>query len=304
MCTNTKNHNPPGRRVRLFSSLNNHNNRHLVHPSPSASGGLHAARQTYLAVVLSGLGLLSLAPHQEPRFLLPLGVPLALLYALPPPSGLTHTRAAAALGACLKVRACTGSLWTGEHRALIPLSARTHTKTNAQAIFGLQCLVCVLLFGGLHQAGIVPALLRLDEQDGGIGSSQATTTIVFHKTYMPPRFLLAGLAAKGRRVEVVDLSMGRGDDSGRPPTGWGQDTLLVTLASVDGLEEGSGLKPRTESFRVWPHLSMEDPPRSLRDMALVVYSAAAEGPEGAEEEVGKRVREATSGDAGGAKTEL
>lgn len=233
-------------------------------------------------------------------------MPLALLYALSPPSGLTHTRAAAALGACLKVRAWTGSMWTGEHRALIPLSAHMHTKTNAQAVFGLQCLVCVLLFGGLHQAGIVPALLRLDEQDGGVvGSSQATTTtIVFHKTYMPPRFLLAGLAAKGRRVEVLDLSMGRGDDHGRSQTGWGQDTLFVTPASVEGFEEGSGLKPREGLWRVWPHLSMEDSPRSLRDMALVVYSAAAEGAEGAEAEGGEGVSEATGGDAGGANTEL
>lgn len=78
-------------------------NRH-VYPEPSASGSLYAARQTYLAVVLSGLGLLSLAPHQEPRFLLPLGVPLTLLYALSPPSGLTHTRVATALVACSKVR--------------------------------------------------------------------------------------------------------------------------------------------------------------------------------------------------------
>lgn len=181
--------------------------------------------------------------------------------------------------------------------------AHIHTKQNAQAIFGLQCLVCILLFGGLHQAGIILALLRLDGQAGGVGSSQVTT-IVFHKTYMPPRFLLAGLAAKGRRVEIVDLSI-RLDDNGRPPTGWGrdQDTLLVTPASVGCLKEGSGLKPRAESFRVWPHLSMEEPPRSLHDMALVMYSAAAEGQDAAEEGW-KGVREAVSGDAGGAKTEL
>lgn len=240
-------------------------------PSPSRS--LHAARQTYLAVALSGLGLLSLAPHQEPRFLLPLGVPLALLYALAPPSGLTHTRAAAALGACLK------------------------------AIFGLQSLVCLLLFGGLHQAGVVLALLRLEAHGGGVGSSRATT-VVFHKTYMPPRFLLAGLAAKGRRVEVVDLSVQ--DDGGQPAPQWGSDALLVAPASVGvGVWEGiGGLKPRAQSFRVWPHLSMEDPPRSLHDMALVVYTAAAEQlPHEAQREGGD-AREGGGGSVSDERTEL
>ncbi len=129
----------------------------------------------------------------------------------------------------------------------------------------VQSLACLLLFGGLHQAGLVPALLLL-EQHAANGSS----TVIFHKTYMPPRFLLAGLAAKGKRLEVVDLSMPDAATGRRQTLAEavvGKDALVVAPASLGG----DVFSQWEEVFRVGPHLSMEDPPKSWRELALVVY---------------------------------
>lgn len=42
----------------------------------------HRLTRACLGCVTSGLAILSLAPHQEPRFLLPLALPLTLLLVL------------------------------------------------------------------------------------------------------------------------------------------------------------------------------------------------------------------------------
>lgn len=91
--------------------------------------------------VVVGLGLLSMAPHQEPRFLLPLLTPLTLL-----------------------------------------LARRLKNRWFLVFWFAYNSVV-LMVFGVLHQGGIVSALLA-DEY--GQGEPEA---IVFFRTYMPPSFV-------------------------------------------------------------------------------------------------------------------
>ncbi len=104
--------------------------------------------------IVFGLGILSLAPHQEPRFLVPLITPLALLMPVGP-----------------FVPEKSASKWT---RAL-------------KLIWIVFNLTLGIFFGVLHQGGVVPSLNYVHSQ---LESGQVRN-VVFYHTYMPPRFLLA-----------------------------------------------------------------------------------------------------------------
>ncbi|TYZ68088.1 hypothetical protein PybrP1_010030 [[Pythium] brassicae (nom. inval.)] len=193
------------------------------------------------ASVFVPLACLSLAPHQEPRFLLPLTVPLHI-YAAP---SLVATRGRALLWA---------------------------TFNAALAVF----------FGVLHQGGVVPLLLAFSA--GGQPTAQlplaawsslascefapsvqqrvGRVPLVFYKTYMPPRFLLAGLAtAPG--FEVVDLA-GGGDASELAAqlerVQAAGEAFLAAPASV-GIERivtSAFVRSATRVGRCTPHVSTED----------------------------------------------
>ena len=109
--------------------------------------------------------------------------------------------------------------------------------------------------------------------------------LFFHKTYMPPRFLLAGRAARGGDGVVTDLGGADLHADALAPPPWaaqaqatGQPVLLITPASVslepllprkgDG---GSSSSSCEVVASVFPHLSTEDPPSSLAAMALRVW---------------------------------
>ena len=120
----------------------------------------------------AGLGLLSAAPHQEPRFLLPLCLPAALLAA----------RCLQATGG-----AHSGGRWVGWWGAVWLLF-----NVGAGGVFGV-----------LHQGGVVPALLWLTAQRGA-----AARSLLWYKTYMPPAasLLLAPAALERRRGSGSGLS--------------------------------------------------------------------------------------------------
>ncbi|KAJ2748503.1 alpha 1,2 mannosyltransferase [Coemansia pectinata] len=134
--------------------------------------------------VVSGLALLSAAPHQEARFLLP---------ALP---GL-------AISTWRQVHLAPRSFW------------------YAWIIFNAALFV---VFGAMHQAGVVPVVAYLGESvwphaqcravgsdalcwEAGSGDVELTTKVFLVSTYLAPRHLLAqpsGLTT-GARVEMTDL---------------------------------------------------------------------------------------------------
>jgi phosphatidylinositol glycan class Z len=105
-------------------------------------------------VVVSGLIVLSCAPHQEPRFLLPCLVPLVLL------SG------KAALG-------------------LDGKSRNRMKSTLLKLIWIAFNIILYIFFGWLHQGGLTEALL----QTMSISSNSLGSIHIYYKTYMPPSFL-------------------------------------------------------------------------------------------------------------------
>ncbi|GAA5986130.1 hypothetical protein JCM11641_004719 [Rhodosporidiobolus odoratus] len=154
------------------------------------------ARKVYLSGFVFPVALLSLQPHQEPRFLLPLLIPLALLV---PFTSLFRKRMSRAMSAQKVV-------WT---------------------LWLIHSLLFTIFFGFLHQGGVVPASLALNadlrDPTTALGRS-AHVNIVFWRTFMPPRHLLLPLSQTKQPpppvVRVTDLA-------GSPP-----GTLSATLTSL------------------------------------------------------------------------
>ncbi|XP_043926653.1 GPI mannosyltransferase 4 [Protopterus annectens] len=107
------------------------------------------------------LTLLSLFCHQEPRFLIPLIVPLALF-----------------------------------------IASQGEVKWKTVVIYNI---LGALMFGWLHQGGIIPGLSHLEQVIHSRGQgSQLQKTFIFYHTYMPPRFLL-NTDKKHDSVKIIDL---------------------------------------------------------------------------------------------------
>ena len=104
--------------------------------------------------VISGLTFLSLAPHQEPRFLSPLLVPLSVVM------GKT-------------------ALWS---------------SPNLRFIWIIFNLALIVVFGVLHQGGVVPTMLS------SVVARDEPLSIMFHHSYMPPSFLSRRRQCTGEEV--------------------------------------------------------------------------------------------------------
>ena len=102
-------------------------------------------------ILVLGLGVLSSAPHQEPRFLLPLSIPLVLMH-----------------GGVMKKHPRFG-----------------HSVASFWIIFNILLLT---FFGFVHQGAVLPSLMALPRiVANGVGLPKA---IIYYHTYMPPTFLL------------------------------------------------------------------------------------------------------------------
>ncbi|KAK1943851.1 GPI mannosyltransferase 4 [Phytophthora citrophthora] len=192
------------------------------------------------ACVFFPLVCLSLAPHQEPRFLLPLIVPLHLFTAVNGRTGVVRFLTKHKLGKMLWI---------------------------------LFNFLLTLFFGLLHQGGIIPMLLSLSminskqvenpvtklwmnslcNFDKSSLEKMDTLQLVFSKTYMPPRFLLAGMTPTPT-FQVIDTA---GKDP-RELLGTDPTAFLVLPASVEATE----ILPQTMSALklggCFPHISTED----------------------------------------------
>ncbi|KIJ16432.1 glycosyltransferase family 22 protein [Paxillus involutus ATCC 200175] len=113
--------------------------------------GMDTIRQTIIQMILHSLLILSVQPHQEPRFLTPLVLPIIVL------------------AATLKRSARPGKLFWASWITFNVLLA--------------------LVFGFLHQGGVVPSLFFLRSTLDDV-SSGMSTHIIYWRTYMPPRHLL------------------------------------------------------------------------------------------------------------------
>ncbi|NXU47206.1 PIGZ mannosyltransferase, partial [Turnix velox] len=172
------------------------------------------------------LVFLSLFSHQEPRFLIPLILPLVLFS-------------------------------TSQNRA----SKWKHVIT-AFNILG------ALLFGCLHQGGLIPCLFHLEQLTHSPEplNQPGHYTLIFAHTYMPPRSLL-NIPKIDSHIEVIDMA------------GSGEETLCRTVkqqannftcnnccvfviipGTVRNMITNCGASFENETL-IFPHLSMEDPPQ-------------------------------------------
>jgi len=131
-------------------------------------------RAVSLATVTLQLAVLSVAPHQEARFLLPLLLPMILLFGDRP----------------------FEMLWRG-------------TQSKRFSCFRpiVWCafnLVMAIFYGCVHQAGVVPSLAHLATKVSEDSLANATSVaIVFHDTYMPPWHMLGVSTASS--LALIDL---------------------------------------------------------------------------------------------------
>lgn len=175
--------------------------------------------------------LLSFFPHQEPRFLIPLLCPLAVLG--------------------------TAEIFGSKSKRYITIS---------WVIFNVFALA---FFGFAHQGGVIRAISRLRHDAVGAEHPQATTDAVFWRTYMPPRHLFLSRkhrfpAERGYRVhDLAGASTERLSEfliSFRNSSKHGS-LLLISPGSlqhkVQCLHDSFELQVMD---RFWPHFSGEDLP--------------------------------------------
>ncbi|PCH37886.1 glycosyltransferase family 22 protein [Wolfiporia cocos MD-104 SS10] len=133
---------------------------------------------TCLSVIVSGIGILSVVPHQEPRFLVPLVIPSIVLVAR-----------------CGFMRQPSKLFWV----SWIVMNA-----------------LMTPLFGVLHQGGVVPSLFKLHSkvQQARLSEpfdpefSDAAVNVLYWRTYMPPWHLLSvpEQAVQSGEVALTDLA--------------------------------------------------------------------------------------------------
>jgi phosphatidylinositol glycan class Z len=142
----------------------------------------------FAATVASGLVVLSLAPHQEARFLTPLLVPLTML-------------------------CCS---WLALGRVDDSQQWRSSALVARWLLWLLFNGALVLLFGVAHQGGVVRALANLYSTAAAtsavgststVGAGAGTTVVLFYASYTPPLHLLLQSDARWARDERLEGSL-------------------------------------------------------------------------------------------------
>ncbi|KAI9286490.1 Alg9-like mannosyltransferase family-domain-containing protein [Umbelopsis sp. AD052] len=243
-----------------------------------------------VASMSTGLLCLSAFPHQEPRFLSPMLLPAVFLFT-------RHTR---------------------------------RISRNFWIVWTLFNLVLAIVFGLIHQGGVVPAVIHVGEQSKHIdgcdlnfgayaicqsdsenttnfttlsdGNISLITNLVFYKTFMPPRHLIAyphhWRDSGNIVINVIDLAGGPidkvksvlGSQTYVPTTWVPEDTsksVFVYKPSSYAFERTllimpGTAKPPVDSNRLhrvvqfWPHVNFDDLDKvieapSLETLSLSVY---------------------------------
>ncbi|KAI0752580.1 Alg9-like mannosyltransferase family-domain-containing protein [Daedaleopsis nitida] len=189
-------------------------------------GVVETMQKTLSWVRWSGTTLLSIQPHQEPRFLIPLVAPMV---------------------------------------ALVVNNGRV---LRAGKLFGVAWVICnillAVLFGVLHQGGVVPSLFRVHDMiyDDTTGIAVQDFSVVYWKTYMPQGISWpCDKLIDSKTVTVTDLA---GASVERvlntlglhPPTERPLSTLLVAPFHSIGMLE-SATSCLKERGRVSPHLDLD-----------------------------------------------
>ncbi|KAG2159341.1 glycosyltransferase family 22 protein [Suillus bovinus] len=178
-------------------------------------------RSTIIQMIILSLTVLSLQPHQEPRFLVPLLLPI------------------------------------------IVLVANTGRLAHVGKAFWVSCsifnFVLAVLFGILHQGGVVPSLFHLHSlvADPSLGTR---TNIIYWKTYMPPLHLL-GVNDRDvvtGSVSFIDLAGASRDDfAASLDTGNYDRTFVVTPVAMRYTLPPTITSCMELNRTIFPHLDLD-----------------------------------------------
>ncbi len=125
--------------------------------------GVRSIYAMTMFIFIVGLTMLSMVPHQEPRFLIPLTVPVVLMN--------SH-----------KLR----WKWNG----IKPILVIWYIFNIAMSVF----------YGLIHQGGVSPAIKYIG-QDLSLRSSTQEVNVLWSHTYMPPKFGLLQISPKSLRMK-------------------------------------------------------------------------------------------------------
>lgn len=192
------------------------------------------------ACVAIPLALISLAPHQEPRFLLPLLVPLHLF------AGATVAQSKWLRVAWIVFNVALAIFFGVLHQGgVLPFLL---TMSESSAVLSRACTF----------------------QDPGFTVNH-NTPLVFFKTYMPPRFALANPnRAWGSAFQVVDLAGGR-EMHAQLAAITAKEVILAAPASVDVGPVAASWTAQVEIIgSCTPHVSTEDLEWG-KPFALMIY---------------------------------
>ena len=196
---------------------------------------------------ISGLAVLSIAPHQEARFLLPLVFPICLVYGNKLSLGQTNIPK-------VKTRSYGITRCSGCSLTFI-----------AWAAFNT---LAIIFFGVIHEAGVIRSLMY--------GQTVRPDTMIYYHTLMPPRFLLYNDNSSSMFVKIIDLKSSSFqvlEKKLKTEIGESKETWVVAPGSIGLVSRlvNSGFNVR-EKKQIWPHLSTNDLPSSWRELTLNIYS--------------------------------
>ncbi|KAH7910895.1 glycosyltransferase family 22 protein [Hygrophoropsis aurantiaca] len=177
--------------------------------------------RTIIYMAISSISILSIQPHQELRFITPLFLPIIVLVSNS--------------GQIVRVGKVFWLLWIISNSAL------------------------AVMFGILHQGGVVPSLLHLHDKLMSISSSQPVH-IIYWKTYMPPRYLLGihNQDYSPGQIHLTDLAGAPRDGLFNAVTSapW-KNTCVITPIAMHSTLPDSITKCTTLGHRVFPHLDLD-----------------------------------------------
>jgi len=144
-------------------------------------------------VIVCGLFVLSCAPHQEPRFLLPLGIPLITNYG----------------GALLKKRNTSNQELNNEEYSTTSEKSTFRPNLILGSCWVVVNMLALCFFGILHQSGVIPSLVALSNYNLIHPTESLYSTpkaVIYFHTYMPPTFISRGFNREGENSCALPLS--------------------------------------------------------------------------------------------------
>ena len=186
-----------------------------------------------IGATMCGLGGLSSVRHQEPRYILPLIIPLTVLLS----------------------------------RCFYPLTSRKLLLT----LWVSFNFVYFVFFALLHQGGVVPSMEFVNSLSKAHSRQNLTVEVIYYKTYLPPVHLAAlprHSSSKPNNIKVRDLA-GSPHDVLEATLEWafyeGNSAVYLAFPASVPCSQITKLRQNyflEEQYSVFPHLSMEDPPWS------------------------------------------